>query len=213
MTKEIIYSSSDISAIILSAGKSGRYGSPKALISFDEKHSFLQKIALEYFDSGVRNIVLVINSEIEKEILNEICTLPKEMKITVVINPHPEEGRFSSIRLAVNAIGDSQNVFIQNIDNPFTTAELLTKMLDKSGEGDFIVPVYHGTNGHPVLISEIVLKHILAMKSDVGNLREVLEKFKSVNVEFFDPNILANINTLEEYSKYFNLKIDYEKVN
>ncbi len=204
MKEETKYDIRKFSAIILSAGKSERFGTPKALLHFDKNNSFLQKLLFEYSETGIKDIIIVINASLEMSLENQIQTLPPELKITALINPHPEKGRFSSIELAVNAVKKSHLAFIQNIDNPFTTAELLRQMITKTDDCNYVVPVYNGEKGHPVLLSAKILNCIRKMKSSDGNLRELLDKFPSAELCVRNPNILANINTKDDYLKYFS---------
>ncbi len=204
MNDRIINDSENSSAIILSAGKSERFGEPKALLPFDETNSFLQKLILEYFKAGIKNIIVVINKDLNEAVLNQIRILPTEMSISIIDNANPEAGRFSSIKLAADFLETNRHAFIQNIDNPFTSSDLIMKMLSEIKLEHYVVPIYNGENGHPVFLSNSVLQKIRALKSTDGNLREVLKEFSSIKINTEDANIHANINIPEDYLKYFN---------
>jgi len=54
----------EFAAIILSAGKSTRMGTHKALLEFDEKNNYAQKIIEQFLQAGAKKCVLVVNNEI-----------------------------------------------------------------------------------------------------------------------------------------------------
>ena len=140
----------NISTIILAGGESRRMKRSKAFLKFDDNISFLEKIIDEYRTAGVYKIVLVINVSIpnneNKQILSQL-----DDKITIVYNKHTEKGRQYSIKLGLSFINESDNCFIQNIDNPFVNANLLKNMISIIKFGSYISPTYKGKGGHPVL--------------------------------------------------------------
>jgi len=204
MNENSLQSDKSISAIILSAGKSERFGEPKAFLKFDQTNSFIQHLIFEYYQAGIRNFIIVTNKDLQEEMYQQIQILPIDLNIKIVINPHPERGRFSSIKIALNALNKGNNVFIQNIDNPFTIASLVREMMDNIEDGIYVAPSFNNEKGHPVLLSDKIIQYIKNMNELEGNLRGVLSKFPAVEIKTDDPNIHANINTPETYMKYFN---------
>ncbi|MDP1725259.1 MAG: NTP transferase domain-containing protein [Bacteroidota bacterium] len=192
------------SAIILMAGKSARLGQPKAWLSFDPEFNFIQNLVYQYTQAGIENIVLVTHSQLIKQLKKQIHENLNANSIKIVCNIRPVSDRFYSIKLGLNNIDNSFPVFIQNIDNPFTTSGLLNQMKAKIEPGKYVVPVYLGKKGHPVLLSKEILQHIKEIKSDSEDLRVILEKFSFEEVPVDDEKLLANINTEEDYIKYFN---------
>ena len=191
------------SVIILTAGNSSRFGQPKAFLSFDETHSFLRNIILEYFYAGILNVVIVANQHLRIQIDKEIENLPKEMNVKIILNTHPERGRCSSIKLGVAILENSEFAFIQNIDNPFTTPGLIKKMMKNAESGKYVVPAFNGVHGHPVLLSKSILNDISSRESIDTNLKDILSAYRFNQVEVNDEQILANINTQEDYQNYF----------
>ncbi len=99
---------------------------------------------------------------------------------------------------------NNTDVFIQNIDNPFVNVGLLMNLQNWLGEADFAVPMYEGRGGHPVLLSHEIFESI---KNDFNNndrFDEVLKSFNRQDVIVNDPYIGVNINTQEDYLKYFS---------
>ncbi|MBK9400171.1 MAG: hypothetical protein IPN36_04720 [Bacteroidetes bacterium] len=76
-------------------------------------------------------------------------------------------------------------------------------MMNANRKGKYIVPVYHGKNGHPVLLSFEMASLLFNEKDMNANMQLLLPKSSRIAVETDDKQILANINTIEEYGKYF----------
>jgi len=188
------------SAIILAAGFSNRMGQCKALLSFDKEKTFLEKIIEEYIKFGTSEIVVVINKTIENELINNAHF---DEKVKFVINHKPEIGRWSSIITGLKELKNEGNCFIQNVDNPFVTSELLVDIDKNINADNYVVPVFKAKGGHPIIIGHEIIKNILTFDDTDRDLKEYLTKFKRTEVEVNDENILININTMEDYMKYF----------
>lgn len=195
---------SKYNAIILMAGKSSRFGQPKAFLPFNREFNFIQNLIYQYTRAGIENMVLVTHAQLIKGLKKHIQENMYGGNIKIVCNIRPESDRFYSLKLGLNHIDLNCPAFIQNIDNPFTTSALLNQMKDKIETGKYVVPVYSGKKGHPILLSKEILQHIRDIKSDNEDLRVVLEQFPFEKVLVDNENLLANINTEEDYLKYFN---------
>ncbi len=93
-------------------------------------------------------------------------------------------------------------VFFTNIDNPFVDERLIKGLISGLNEADYICPIYKNKGGHPVLISQTVVKDILIQEDNSQNLKTYLQRFKRKNVEFADEKILTNINTPDDYCQW-----------
>lgn len=194
----------NISAVILAAGRSERMGMPKFMLRHPDGSTFLERSVGRYRAFGCANIVVVVNSEAISYASDYFNRNFQE--ITLVINEHPERGRYHSLRLALCAIGDSGSVFMGNIDNPGPTVKLLEQLVCHSGTADYLYPQFRGRGGHPVLLSERVVNDIRNQPQDNRNLREVLGGYSRKPVAIDDSQILLNINTLTDYRAYLNGK-------
>ena len=141
----------NISAIILSAGKSERMGVPKFSLKFDTKTTFLEKLIDEYSSFGCNEIIVVLNKT--SAVLYHQLKLNIPSNVNVVINHHPEWERFYSLKLAALALSEAKPVFVSNIDNPFLTQETLNTLFKEVENSDYISPSFNGKGGHPFLLS------------------------------------------------------------
>ncbi len=189
-------------AIILSAGKSARFGKDKAFLPFDGGHSFLNHLLNEYSEAGANNITVVIHRAMKEETERQINGMKHCENIRIVVNPNPEKGRFSSIKTALEKNENRLPCFIQNIDNPFTTSLLLRKMIEVLQPETYVIPVCRNKHGHPVLVSPEIMEK-LASQPDDANLREFLSAFCNIGIECDDKKILANINSRKDFTNYF----------
>ena len=191
----------NIAAIILAGGESSRMKQPKAFLKFDNHITFVEKIIYEYQLAGIDKIIIVINYsylDSEKErILSQFDT-----KIIRVYNKHPEKGRQYSLYLGISMLHESENCFIQNIDNPFVKANLIRSMIPLIQKEAYISPTFKGKGGHPVLLSNSICNHILNMKDHKLTLRDVLIKFNKITIPA-NASVLININTEQDYKQYF----------
>ena len=187
----------DTSAIILSAGNSERMGGHKALLKFDSERTFLQKITETYLLAGIDQVIVVVNSELFKLIGESSLALSSQVKL--VVNNKPERGRFYSLQTGVKLFPPGNSCFFQNIDNPFTSEELLKELIRYKDQADVIMPSYQGRAGHPVLISQSVVQEILIAEDPDLRIDVFLNKFKVKKVTTTDRSISANINSREDY--------------
>lgn len=188
--------------VILAAGFSGRMGVPKLSLPFDENQTFTEKIINTYLTAGCKNIVLVVNRQ-GKEMLKQQKDFPAKSNVSMVLNAFPERERFYSLQTGLKLLDGFHSVFVQNIDNPFVHPRLLQKLAEAFEPDTFVVPHYNGHGGHPVLLSGKIVRDIKTFKNIRKNLRDFLRAYPKNNCPVTDEKILVNINSPEEYRKYF----------
>lgn len=189
------------SCIILSAGSSARMGMNKALLKIDDNKTFIQKITETYLLARIEQIIVVVNAGLYNLIKKSKSDFSEKM--ILVINDKPELGRFYSLQTGLNRVKPSNHCFFQNIDNPFTSEELLKELIIHKDEADVIIPTFQKKSGHPVLMSPLVTAEILNSKDFDVRIDRFLKIFKVMKVETTYYNILANINSPEEYLAAF----------
>ncbi len=187
------------SVIILAAGNSGRMGFPKAFLSWDGKFTFLEKSIQTYRRFGCKEIVVVLNPQVLDFYRTNNYTFLSG--VNVVINSHPEWERYYSIKTGLSALENMKACYIQDVDNPFTKKAILINLLQNLPVAGYSFPDYDEQGGHPLLISERIIRHIVHTKDNERNLREVLIQFDMKAVITDDPSVLYNINTPEDYER------------
>jgi len=133
--------------------------------------------------------------------------ISNNQKIKIIINTKLELGRFYSVKLGINEILKSNTdfTFLHNTDNPFVNQIILNKLFENKEDNFYNVPTFETQGGHPILISNTILKE-LQKYEDNSLLNKELSRFNKKKISTNDKNILININDLETYNLNTNIK-------
>jgi molybdenum cofactor cytidylyltransferase len=183
-----------VSVVIPAAGNSGRMGFNKALLELPGGINFANHMLNSYRTYGAESIILVINDNLD---ISKLQAGPW----IIVVNKHVDRGRSYSVKLGIDRVPGGQGCFIQNIDNPFADKALLETMHSALRTDGYVVPVYDGKGGHPVLLGSRVVDHIHALNEGV-DFRDVLKRFTRIEVPYNGEGILWNINTPGDYDRF-----------
>lgn len=178
----------------------------KALLDFSGTENFLQHIINVYCSAGVEQIIVVKNAGIPlaETGLTGISEKDDEQDITgcrtrIVENASPKKGRIYSLQLGLSALYGADYCYLQNIDNPFVTKELIADLYEHRMMAAYITPQCNNQGGHPVLMSRRVMNTIKNLATYDLALREVLNLFSRYKMQTEDENCLVNINSPEDY--------------
>jgi CTP:molybdopterin cytidylyltransferase MocA len=171
--------------------------SHKALLKFDESLDFLERLTRTYIAAGVEQVIVVINTSLA-EILEGKNTsfLPG---VEFVVNANPEWGRFHSLQMGLKNLKSGNYTFFQNIDNPFTSLDLLSELIVFKDKADVIIPTFQNKSGHPVLINPVVAGSAISAIDKNLRINEFLKQFEVKRTEVQDSRIHFNINTWADY--------------
>jgi CTP:molybdopterin cytidylyltransferase MocA len=194
-------SKKNISVIILAGGDAKRLESPKPFLLFSPHITFIEKLIRVYYKFGCSNIITVLNAKFFKE--NFFSKIAESFNAVFVINKHPEFGKFYSLKSGISNLANEKYCFVQNIDNPFTNLSLLNRLYNTKTSLGYTAPVYKGKGGHPILIGSRIIQGIKNEPSGDVNLRIFLNKYQRIETPTNYQKITANINTLNDYRKYF----------
>ncbi|HPQ08609.1 MAG TPA: NTP transferase domain-containing protein [Bacteroidia bacterium] len=193
-----------IGTIILCAGNSSRMHTPKMHLLFANNQTFIEHLINVYksINSKIYVVLSVENYKTIKSshILNNDDVIP-------VFNHSPEKEKLYSLYLGLLRSNENFN-FIQNIDNPFVSKNLLLQMIQSSDNNSYVKPIFQNKGGHPILLGKHLkdefIYHYLSSKLD--SLSYFLNKYQCIKIPVLDDKILANINTPEDYQKYFKME-------
>jgi len=154
-----------VSAIILSAGRSKRMGSEKALLRFGTETALARMLRV-LREARVEQIVLVLNRDvapIERAVHLE--------GLTTVVNPAAERGQTSSIRVGTrNLSSHCRSFLLCPVDQPLFDArdieELVTGLEQAPAEISIVAPSVGGRRGHPVLLRRELALEFQALADD-----------------------------------------------
>jgi molybdenum cofactor cytidylyltransferase len=157
-----------IGGLLLAAGGSRRFGSPKQLLQFHGK-SLLRRAAETLVKSQCDPVIVVLGAEFEKSNA-EIFDLP----LGIVVNEDWRSGMSSSIRTGLRELlrvePNLAATVITLCDQPHITAEhidLLIKEHKQTGAA-VVAAEYGGTTGVPALFSASLFNDLLALRGDQG---------------------------------------------
>lgn len=190
-----------IDVILLISGNSKRMGNEKALLPFLDGKSFVCHLIDVYSKLKDSTLYIVLNANNEKQIKQAVEN--RHPNLVFLINPKPENGRLSSIRIGLNKMDKGKGVFIQNIDNPFVDKMLIDEMVRRYNANAFLVPQYHGKNGHPLLLGAQLVQELKMQQETITDLKRFLNNQEKHTCATSFKTVLANINTPEEYAKWF----------
>jgi molybdenum cofactor cytidylyltransferase len=188
-----------IQLIILAAGKSERMGVHKALLPVTSQHTLIEFLIHSYQSIGFSNIYVVHNPELNP------ARFPS-LGVHWVLNARPELGRMHSIRMGLGALDGSVGCFLHPVDQPFIDSAIVNSMISELKPDSYIVPVYQGHGGHPILIGANVRECIL-LNPEEEQLKSILRRYKRKIVKSLDQRILLNINTMQEYHAFLDMFI------
>ncbi|MFC2131414.1 NTP transferase domain-containing protein [Bacteroidota bacterium] len=191
-----------VAVVILAAGESNRMNTPKPFLRFDAKRVFIDKIIDEYRQFGCSRIVVTINKK-HTEWISYIAAKSSSDSIIFIENNHPEYERFYSVKLGLQNIDDVDFSFIHNIDNPFIDQEILNNIYEFKSDGGYVVPNYLDKGGHPILLHREAINKIISETNNSVNLKNILSSLKRINCDSGSDKVLININTQDDYEKYF----------
>jgi CTP:molybdopterin cytidylyltransferase MocA len=193
--------------LLLAGGKSSRMGTPKGLLSW-EGQSLIQAHCQRFLEVG-GSFVLVVLGFYAREYLDQLEWLNKgaslaRLKVSYCLNPNPNHGQFSSvieglIRIKAMTKNSSSPVFVQPVDMPPPTEEVLVRLADSLGPSHKVsLPVYDAKIGHPVLLSACFQEKLLGLAlpkqhrldHQIANLGDDDISYVAVN----DKNVTLNFN-------------------
>lgn len=173
-------------------------GMNKALMNYQGEPWLLFQLR-QLLELDLQNILLVTNPETQALVQNVIEK--SGQRVLLLVNPHPEKGPFSSLRLALAAAPESSS-FVCPVDVPLkapTLKEMRQAWLSNS-QLEALIPSYKGQKGHPVLLSSELQRRLLQLPEESPQARldvalnAIAENKKKV-LEIEDPFITMNLNT------------------
>ncbi|HBG60843.1 MAG: hypothetical protein A2Y03_07510 [Omnitrophica WOR_2 bacterium GWF2_38_59] len=191
-----------ISCILLSAGFSSRFGSPKALAKLNGE-TVIEHIQRSLLNTLIEEIIIVLGNKadkIEPFVLNH-------KRVKFVYNKDNNFSQTSSFKCGLNCISQqSKGMMLLPVDYPFissATLQAITAEFDKKSPL-IMIPAYKGQKGHPPLFSCELKNEFLQLGNDAGLNTVANNHRENVNIlNVDDKGVIMSFNTKEEFE---NLK-------
>jgi molybdenum cofactor cytidylyltransferase len=184
-----------VAAIILSAGKSERMGSPKALLQY-RGQSFLSTILAAIASARLAPAIVVAGHH--HDVISKAFP-----NVQIVFNPNYEQGMSTSVQAGIRALPASlDGVAVFLVDHPMIDPQTIDVLVARLGPGRIVVPVHDGRRGHPVIFAAELFDEILALPSDQG-LNTIVRRQPERVIEVFVENagVLRDIDTPEQFAR------------
>jgi molybdenum cofactor cytidylyltransferase len=184
--------------ILLAAGFSSRMGELKQVMDFAGKPMVCQ-VAESLLAAGLELVVVIgYQSERVKEALH---SLPCEY----IINEHPEDGMFSSVKLGCLTIEPGSPCLITTCDCPGIlpiTIRSIKNTLERE-QTQAVIPTFHGKKGHPVGLPAFLVERIQTLPPATPGLHSLWRHTPEIvfYLEVNDPAVLRDLDKPEDIKK------------
>ncbi len=178
-------------------------GEPKGLVRVEGRPWLEHQLAAV----SPRRVVVVLGEHREQY---EAAMPDLARRATLVTNPAPERGPFSSLQVGLAAVPPDEAVFVLPVDVPAASAPVWAALEAGLGAGagaEAAQPVFEGRGGHPVLLGPGFAALLRALPP-TARLDEQLRKLASLaglarvaRVPVSDGRVRLNLNAPEDWGK------------
>ncbi|MBK9927092.1 MAG: nucleotidyltransferase family protein [Anaerolineales bacterium] len=197
-----------ITAVILAAGESKRMGQPKMLLPWGSE-SVLTHVISVFQNAGVSDIVIVTGGA-----RAQVESLVSGLHVRTVHNKEYSNGEMlSSLQCGVKALtppplsrAERGAAMLIGLGDQPQVQERSVRMVCEAfreSRSNLVIPSYQMRRGHPWLVARPLWDALLQMKSPLSP-RDFINAHQA-EVEYVttdDSNILADLDTPEEYQKW-----------
>ncbi|MDR1608597.1 MAG: NTP transferase domain-containing protein [Deltaproteobacteria bacterium] len=210
-----------LTAVILAAGRSSRFGQRHKALPEPWGVGLLAKAASIFKALGLERIVVVTGFRAE-----EVATVAQNLGLASVFNANFDQGMLSSVQTGLKAIEEGAALILP-VDAAFVSPWAVLAVIEKwlalpaaDHKMALITPVYNGQTGHPPIWGPEVIKEVLAGED---NPRAILARLMPEAfgqgflqglapieapltgpirfVDLPDPGVLCDIDTQADYER------------
>lgn len=183
--------------VVLAAGQSSRYGSPKQVLSW-RGQPFVRAAAQTALAAGL-NPVLVITGAHAPVVRAALAGLP----VRIVHNPRWAEGQSTSIHAALHALEKSIGAVIFLLaDQPQITPTVLRALTEAHSRRltPVLAPLVNGRRANPVLFDARTFPALKKLVGDVGG-RGIFSQYAPDYIPWLDENLLQDVDNPADYAR------------
>lgn len=194
--------SPSFAGVILAAGASSRMGSEKALLPW--KGGTFLSAAIQSLQRITDLVIVVAGPQNQAEIAPVIYA----NAAFLLLNPHPENGQFSSLQRGLEEVLNRGRdaAILTLVDRPApqpeTIAQLKAEFISSSDQVWAVIPEHSGRHGHPIVIGrEMITAFLRAPAASTARDVEHAHQSQILYVAVEDPLVALNVNTAEDFEK------------
>ena len=191
-----------ISLIVLAAGKSTRMKENKLLLRVDGD-TLIERVVKAAKGSSADEVVVVLGYEAAK-IKERIAKLDCRL----VANDNYPRGQSESVKVGMSAVSNNaEAVMILPADVALIDSQSIDRVVEeyRSSRNGIVIASHEQQSGHPILIDKVLFREVSEICEDTEGLKNVINRHRAEikYVEVGTKNVLIDIDTKEEFDKYF----------
>lgn len=193
-----------LALIMLAAGNSRRFGSNKLFYPIEGKAMYLHILEkLFLVKERIESTEITCSVTVVTQ-YSQIAEKAVRLGAKVQLNPHPEEGISSSLKLGLNVNEDADACLFTVSDQPWISQETILEMILKfvaSEKG--MACLWSDTKpGNPCIFSKCYYPELLSLEGDTGGKRIMkLHKDDVLRIPVTDARQLTDLDTCPEKEK------------
>jgi molybdenum cofactor cytidylyltransferase len=181
--------------IVPAAGRGSRFAEadptalPKMLAPVDGV-PMVRRTVESLVNGGVDHCVVVVSPHGSADVTQTLHGLP----VTLVVNPDPSRGMFSSVQCGVTSTDESDLCVLLPGDVPFVQSSTIAAVIAAAAGGEHTVtPSLDGHRGHPVACSSVLRARIVAAAAD-SRLDHLMEQDTVRTVTVTDAGVRHDVD-------------------
>ncbi|HLQ07231.1 MAG TPA: nucleotidyltransferase family protein [Nitrososphaerales archaeon] len=186
-----------ISAVVLAAGRSARFGELKQLLNVG-KMNLLETVVHRFLGASVDEVVVVLGFRADEILANSEFGTAR-----VVVNYGFELGLGTSLKIGIEAINPEASAVIVALgDQPLLSVNTIDSIVRKYSEthGPIVAPFYGRRRGNPVLFDKSLFPELRKVVGDEGAKRVIARMEENiVKVKVDDLGVVFDIDNERDY--------------
>lgn len=188
-----------VAAIVLAAGGSRRFGSPKQLALWQGK-TFIEQIVDTALASQASPVVVVLGAKAER-CRQQLGT----RSIQIAVNDCWAKGQSTSMKVGLSILSDTVDAALfLLVDQPLITADIINILIERyqQNQASLVWPEFEGQRGNPVLFDRALFPEMQQVEGDIG-ARPVLMRWRdqAERVSVDERGVLQDFDRPEELSR------------
>jgi molybdenum cofactor cytidylyltransferase len=184
-----------VAGVLLAAGTSTRFGDANKLLELVDGEPLVRRSAAYLLDAGLDSVRVVVGYEADR-VRDALDGLP----VAFVENPEYESGQASSVRAAVESLGDADAAVFALGDMPHVDSDSVRALVAafEAGAGSALAAGVDGERGNPVLFAREHFPALAATDGDTGGRQVLLDADDAVLVATGDPGVVRDVDHPED---------------